>query len=153
MVTRGTASFGSHRRRQELLVGFVLICGGGLVAAMVAGSGGSGTSAPTSVASVVPAPVEPLPSVGRTLTASSLSPGEFPPSLAPGAVVRVIAIGGPDPLDSSVRAFPGEVVVEDVSAAEDGSSDVVVTMAADESLGDFVASAGSVRLTIVGGRP
>ena len=120
---------------------------------MLAGSGDSNSAASSTVASVAPAPVAPLPSVGRTLTASSLSPGEFPPSLAPGAVVRVIAVGGPDPLDASVRAFPGEVVVEDVSVAEDGTSDVVVTMSADETLGDFVAGAGSVRLTIVGDRP
>lgn len=120
---------------------------------MMAGTDSSGSSGQTTVASVVPAPVEPLATVGRTLTATSLRPGAFPPSLAAGAVVRVIAVGGPDPLDSSVRAFPGEVVIADVTVADDGTSDVVVTMSADQSLGDFVAGAGSVRLTIVGGQP
>jgi len=135
------------------MVGVVLICGGGVGAVMIAGGAGSPGASPTTVASLSPAPAVPLPEEGRTLTAARLSPGTFPPSITVGAVVRVIAVGGPDPLDASVRAYPGNVVVEDVEESPDGSAEIVVTLSAEESLGDFVAGAGSVRLTIVGGRP
>lgn len=132
------------------MLGVVLICGGGLGAVYLTGADSPAPTPDDDSVAVAPSPVVPPVLAGRTLTAASLAPGMFPPSLAPGALVRVIAVGGPDPLDASVRAFSGEAVVEDVSGPHDGSSDVVVTLSADESLGDFVAGAGTIRLTIVG---
>lgn len=142
---------GSRRRRQELLLGLVLILGGVLGAlTMFAREPGDVLDERTEAPDAEPVDGPPP---GLALSAVTLRPGTYPPSLAAGAVVRLLAVGGVDPLDASVRAFLGDVVVESVRTLDDGSGDAIVTFVATESLGDFIAAAGAIRLTIVGVRP
>lgn len=102
---------------------------------------------PSSAVSSSPSDV--VPARDQTLTAVALKPGSFPPSIAAGSVVRVVSVGGINPSDNEIRIFQGDPVVHDISAVNDGTSERIITLIGDVTLGDFIARAGSIRISIV----
>jgi len=143
---RGDRTQGS-RVRIELLLGIVLV-GFGLIAAVFFSGKSAGPVAPLdSVAVAIGSP--PAPAAGEVLVPVAVKEGRFPPSLAPGDVVRIIVTPSLDGF-GDLRALTERTVVHSISSPSDLGTEWVVTLVGTESVLAAIAGSGPVHLGIVG---
>lgn len=138
------------RVRIELVLGVVLV-GCGVVAALFFSRGTSAPLAPLDTVAMTVAVAPPVPAVGEVLVPVAVKEGRFPPSLAPGDVVRVVVTPSLDGF-GDLRALTERTVVHSISSPSDLGTEWVVTLVGTESVLAAVAGSGPVHLGIVGAR-
>ena len=138
------------RIRIELLLGVVLV-GCGLIAAVFLSGGKPAPLAPIDTAAMPVVAALPVPAAGEVLVPVAVKEGRFPPSLAPGDVVRVIVTPSLDGF-GDLRALTERTVVHSISSPSDLGTEWVVTLVGTESVLAAVAGSGPVHLGIVGAR-
>ncbi len=142
---RGDRTQGS-RVRIELLLGIVLV-GFGLIAAVFFSGKSAGPVAPLDSVAAIASP--PAPAAGEVLVPVAVKEGRFPPSLAPGDVVRIIVTPSLDGF-GDLRALTERTVVHSISSPSDLGTEWVVTLVGTESVLAAIAGSGPVHLGIVG---